>query len=138
MGMDIYGRKPKNESGKYFRASCWSWRPLGALCTSLIELHKPDLSYMPVHWQSNDGDGFKNQKDCNKLADLIDDFLKTFHGNRMQEKPVDRFMVNANGRFLRDDEIDSCPTAQSPYGINKEHIQEFVTFLRNCGGFKIW
>jgi len=28
MGMDVYGEAPKDERGKYFQNSCWSWRPL--------------------------------------------------------------------------------------------------------------
>jgi hypothetical protein len=26
MGMDIYGRNPTSEAGKYFQANIWSWR----------------------------------------------------------------------------------------------------------------
>ena len=28
MGMDVYGTKPKNETGEYFRANVWYWHPL--------------------------------------------------------------------------------------------------------------
>jgi hypothetical protein len=31
MGMDVYGRNPTSEAGKYFRANVWSWRPIHAL-----------------------------------------------------------------------------------------------------------
>jgi hypothetical protein len=30
--MDVYGRKPINETGEYFRASIWSWPSLWAFC----------------------------------------------------------------------------------------------------------
>jgi hypothetical protein len=26
----------------------------------------------------------------------------------------------------------------SPYAATVEHVREFVTFLRACGGFEIW
>ena len=28
MGMDVYGRKPKNKTGEYFRANIWSWKTM--------------------------------------------------------------------------------------------------------------
>ena len=28
MGMDVYGREPEKELGKYFRSNVWWWRPL--------------------------------------------------------------------------------------------------------------
>ena len=28
MGMDVYGINPKTDSGDYFRANVWWWRPL--------------------------------------------------------------------------------------------------------------
>ena len=32
MGMDVYGRKPKNETGEYFRRNVWGWHPLWEYC----------------------------------------------------------------------------------------------------------
>ena len=28
MGMDVYGKEPKNETGEYFRSNVWWWRRL--------------------------------------------------------------------------------------------------------------
>lgn len=34
MGMDVYGINPFNELGEYFRANCWTWRPI---CVAIEE-----------------------------------------------------------------------------------------------------
>lgn len=53
MGMDVFGKAPTNEKGKYFRNNVWYWRPLADLCQALA----PDICAPCEHWQSNDGDG---------------------------------------------------------------------------------
>lgn len=53
MGMDVFGKAPKSETGKYFRNNVWWWRPLADLCLSLA----PDICAPCEHWHSNDGDG---------------------------------------------------------------------------------
>ncbi len=53
MGMDVFGREPKNETGKYFRNNVWYWRPLAELCQGLA----PEICKACRYWQSNDGDG---------------------------------------------------------------------------------
>jgi hypothetical protein len=56
MGMDVYGRQPRSERGKYFRASVWSWRPIATLSCAAA----PDITAGCKHWQSNDGDGLED------------------------------------------------------------------------------
>jgi hypothetical protein len=53
MGMDVYGVKPKNEKGEYFRNNVWWWRPLADfICNNYGEIASGCES-----WHSNDGDG---------------------------------------------------------------------------------
>jgi hypothetical protein len=53
MGMDVYGVKPKNEKGEYFRNNVWWWRPLADfICTNY-----DDIASGCESWHSNDGDG---------------------------------------------------------------------------------
>ena len=64
MGMDVYGKNPKAEVGKYFCNNVWGWRPLAVyLCTEGPQAIVHKCSY----WQSNDGDGLK-ATDSKKLA----------------------------------------------------------------------
>ena len=53
MGMDVYGKKPTNETGEYFRRNVWGWRPLWECVESVV----PDLATKVEYRQSNDGDG---------------------------------------------------------------------------------
>jgi hypothetical protein len=44
MGFDLYGLKATNETGEYFRNSCWSWRPLAeyvlAVCSDIFKIEE--------------------------------------------------------------------------------------------------
>ena len=76
MGMDVYGKQPTADEGKYFRNNAWWWRPLADYCVEVA----PAITAACTHWQSNDADGL-------------------------------HFSV--------------------------ENVQEFIAFLRVCGGFEI-
>lgn len=52
MGMDVYGRKPKSDAGKYFRNNIWWWHPLWSYCCEVAPQVCND-----VYGHSNDGDG---------------------------------------------------------------------------------
>jgi hypothetical protein len=66
MGMDVYGKKPTDKVGKYFRASVWYWHPLWSFCENKF----PELAGKVKHGHSNDGDGL-NGEDSILLAELI-------------------------------------------------------------------
>lgn len=53
MGMDVYGKRPTAEVGKYFRNNVWWWRPLADYCCGVA----PTITERCQYWQSNDGDG---------------------------------------------------------------------------------
>jgi hypothetical protein len=72
MGMDVYGKKPTTEEGKYFRRNVWGWRPLADLILGLCPVEARPCKY----WQSNDGDGL-NAKGAVKLADALDHHLES-------------------------------------------------------------
>ena len=66
MGMDVYGRKPKNEKGEYFRNNVWFWHPLWDYCLRLY----PNVTKQCVDGHSNSGDGL-SASNAKKLAKLI-------------------------------------------------------------------
>jgi len=66
MGMDVSGKKPTSEAGKYFRNNCWWWRPLADYCCEVA----PELTAKCTYWQTNDGDGL-NGKDSKTLAAVL-------------------------------------------------------------------
>jgi hypothetical protein len=122
MGMDLHGK-----SGNYFRASCWSWRPIHQLVDELND--KYNLALELPYWGSNDGAGLHTQEQCNALADAIEWHIVDWPKAHRHEMPSD-VMVGPDGHFLKPGETGGA----SAYWTDKEHIEQFVTFLRNCGG----
>lgn len=66
MGMDIYGKDPTTENGKYFRNSIWAWHPLASY---IVENHK-DLSSGCKSWHTNEGAGL-NAEDSRALSEKL-------------------------------------------------------------------
>jgi hypothetical protein len=58
MGMDVYGKKPTNEVGEYFRRNVWGWRPLW----QYVEDNHSEIAALVEYAQSNDGDGLNETK----------------------------------------------------------------------------
>jgi hypothetical protein len=67
MGMDVYGKNPTNEAGKYFRNNVWWWRPLA---TYILETAPQSITSQCEHWGTNDGDGLDAER-SSKLADFL-------------------------------------------------------------------
>lgn len=68
MGMDVYGKNPISDTGRYFRANVWSWRPLAAVVCHLC----PDEAAGCQHWHTNDGDGL-DRNGAARLAHALDE-----------------------------------------------------------------
>jgi hypothetical protein len=152
MGMDVCG---KGNPDAYFRANCWSWRPIHALCETVIDSNS--LNFNTQYWGSNDGRGLETQEDCNKLADALEAHLK----NTELTEENDRIFLclgswsTADGRFLYEEEelnktypigtvlsgavvMKDGTIAYSTHSASLDHIKEFISFLRTCEGFEIW
>jgi hypothetical protein len=148
-----------NNPGVYFRASYWSWRPIYVICNIAIDITK--LPFDTNCWDSNDGKGLKNQEECDMLADAIEVYL-TLNNANMHDQD-DRIYLclgswtTANGHFMPkdlEDELNETykqgtilyrgvvtkdgTLAYPAHSCPLYHIQNFVTFLRKCGGFEIW
>jgi hypothetical protein len=111
MGMDVCGFSPTAPQGQYFGRNNLGWRPIAALCLDVA----PDVCDSCKYWFSNDGDGL-NAAQCAELA------------NRLETA-------------LMDGTVDECSTLLTGeykgYPL-REWTLEFVSFLRTCGGFRIW
>ena len=135
MGMDLVGRNPKNETGKYFRANCWSWRPIHDL---IYELCGDVISAKTMHAMGfNDGAGPKTQKTCSTMAVRFDTWLE----NNIDGWSIDVgcHVHEGTGRFASDEEMEDPEIKTiSAYQVTDEHLKEFSQFLHNCGGFEVW
>lgn len=153
-----------NNPGVYFRANIWAWRPIHlAIVQSNISLELGIDEDTIDGMSYNSGHGLKTQEECNKLADALQMLI-----DGMGEDGVTEFGFNLgswnlrNGSFMVDDKDKKILDEKYPYGtlihelpvklatkdkvrnvwpshVTKvEHLQEFVNFLKHCGGFEIY
>lgn len=156
MGMDVYGKDPKDESGRYFRANVWYWHPLW----SMIEYLYPQYGLKVKHAHSNDGDGLtkkdslalsqllKADIESGKIEQFITDYDKEKESLEKQDCPycnqtgsrawpdgdgglLEKVCNACNGTLKVDDFMAS-------YYMNFDLVKEFQVFLENSGGFEIW
>jgi hypothetical protein len=161
MGVDISGRKPKTEAGDYFSSNWWGWRPILAISEAAMLNSK--LDYDTSNWGSNDGKGLRTQKQCDKLADAIE-LLISNNLNEYLTEDDDRIYIvmgswceAGTGKFIGSErehvlnqqfeygDILYAPVVaedgtmvESSHGTSLGRLKQWITFLRNCGGFKIW
>ena len=162
--MDIFGRNPKNKTGEYFRSNVWSYRPIHWLCYLMTKRHEEKTGYddlIPFKtlqgMEHNMGRGLRSERKCKLLSEYIQEMVDYFFLGIPFEIPtsdnslkwgvnedkefyidVGRY-VDTEGKFLsEEDEKDSNIEKTTPYRTNKEHLQEFCDFLKNCGGFEVW
>ena len=154
--MDLW---KSNNPGVYFRASCWSWRPIHAICDMAIKI--AELPFNTNYWGSNDGAGLKTQEECNDLANAIELYLELNNGNMHDMDDIIYLCLGswckADGGFISQATCDELNEAHpmgtilytgvvakngtlafSSHSCPLYHINNFVSFLRKCGGFEIW
>jgi len=147
MGMDVMGVNPKNESGEYFRANCWSWRPICvALANSGAAEHLDDYNWNLM--AENSGGGARSEDVCLRMADDLEEWLEesetAYDLYQPEELDVLDMWIEAEPgpsgghRFVHPDQ-EPDTEYMSAYGATWDHIKSFVVFLRNCGdGFEVW
>ena len=138
MGMDVFGLAPANGTGEYFRASIWSWFPiwdrLVSLCGDFLE------ERLLVDMSFNQGAGPQDQTTCTKIAERLESWLRKDPSERFfRIKDNSGLRVTSEGRFVTDEDAKKDPhlETKSPYSVDRLHIEEFVEFLKNCGGFSV-
>lgn len=146
----------ENNPGDYFRSNWWGWRPIVMLSEMVNEFR--DLGLDLSLWGSNDGAGLDTQEECNKLADALEEIGKEF----FEVEDVEELQLcmgswtTLDGKFIPSDKteelneqwygqlltsplvMDDGTIVQSSHSVNKPHLQRFIAFLRECGGFEIW
>ncbi len=135
MGMDVYGRKPRTEAGKYFRANVWSWHPIHAL---IVEICGDLLDEETLqHLAFNDGIGPTDQATCTEMAKRFEVWMEHHAEGHVLDSGT---QVTEEGRFVSAEERAANPDLEtrSAYSVSDEHLKEWIEFLRNCGGFEVW
>ena len=145
MGFDIYGLNPKEESGSYFRANCWYWRPLWSYVISVT----PDLTKEEVQAGSDNSgnriDEYVAKKIGNNiLAEEKSGNLEKYYQDRLDylNNLPKETCYKCNG-----EQVENCIVCNGSgekehmdksYPFSKELAVEFAKFCINSGGFEIY
>jgi hypothetical protein len=138
MGVDIYGRAPRSEAGRYFAANWTAWRDLAGVCFRVAP--GPCSQIDEKFWFSNDGRGL-DDAGAIALADALDRAIETdrllkhedeLSGHETADDLHVRNYLLDDGRTLG----DALQIPEGPWLINS--LRDLTAFLRNSGGFAIW
>lgn len=154
MGMDVIGRSPISEHGKYFRNNVWWWHPLWQYCEQVASDIIPDRNL----GHSNDGWGLGHRASI-ALADRLALALESGHTADYEQRRSDHLaslphepcdICGATGKRAEPPSIgpgplpcNGCggtgtrPSFETHYSFSVENLREFEAFLRDCGGFRI-
>lgn len=164
MGMDVFGKNPSAEVGKYFRNNVWWWRPLADYVINIY----PSIAAGCTEWHSNSGDGLDAASSL-ALADALDadlasgvvDAYAVAYARDVEQLPRETCNL-CQGTGLRVDEIGRRHGYDAPrdpetgrggcngctgegtrahwaasYPFCTENVREFAAFVRASGGFQI-
>jgi hypothetical protein len=134
MGMDVFGI---SDPSCYFRASDWSWRPLHLLISEANERFAVGISADVIRaMQFNEGAGVRSQSQCYALADALCAILAetenkvfVFDSAIMGDEATIESALKAAGWNM---------DSYAMYVIDRAHVEEFIRFLKTCGGFEVW
>ena len=154
MGMDIFGKKPKNKEGEYFRNNVWWWHPLWDYCQEVA----PEIINDKNSGHNNDGWGLCDRLSLQlavKLTSLLEsgevaEYAKIFNDEKSKIPDEKCSTCGGTGKRLPPPKIgpgkimcNGCngkgthKPIGSWYSFEESNVKEFVNFLKNCGGFKI-
>jgi hypothetical protein len=138
MSMDVHGQKPKSPTGKYFGRNSWDWNPLAAY----VRVAAPDIAWHSDGWHLNEGAGLSAEY-AEALAERLQAALSsgataTYVSERDASLQQDRDALKLDG----DTRIKLADVPREKWGclgrLRVSDVEEFVAFLRDCGGFSIW
>jgi hypothetical protein len=150
MGMSVRGLKPKDKvddnksdaddewaaAGEYFRANIWAWPVILDLCDSVIDTY--GLRISTKGWEFNDGRGLKSPEKCERLADALEAYVE-------DHLPEDDLFTldlgwycDESGKLTKEEAARDREGMSIAHRVTLRHVRRWITFLRNCGGFRIW
>jgi hypothetical protein len=119
--------------GVYFRASCWSWRPIMSVMENSGALDLlPDDHVDAMHM--NDGAGARSKEQAQGMAELICLWIENA-GWKRDGNNEEYWEPN----YGADTMVEENGEVHSMYRVYRVHVEQWVTFLENCGdGFEVW
>lgn len=124
MGMDVYGINPKTETGDYFRANVWYWRPLWQCVSYFCDdiLSEEDIE------RGTYNDGYEyDETTALEISDKLENALKNGDLHKF---------VEGREKFISEME-DKDKAFYSSYKFNIDLVMDFAKFCEQSGGFSI-
>jgi hypothetical protein len=148
VGMDVYGRKAKDEKGEYFRCNVWWWRPLWKYCEQVV----PIICGKVEGAQFNQGEGLDDADSAALASSLRVEIESGRTAEYAKEYKEWRDSLPPRGQCTSckgtgEYEAMTCLSCggkgvlcawDAEYEFNVETVAEFADFLESCGGFEIW
>lgn len=147
--------------GYYFALNWWGWRPVHMVCEYVNE--KNNLKMNMSNWGNNDGGGLRTQKQCDRLAKVLDKFINSPDSPIVEDSDMIYICfgswVDSKNQFLNKETIDELGLNDQyeyseiiyggvvtnggeiyypSHGCSKLIIKRFIAFIKECGGFKIY
>jgi hypothetical protein len=113
---DLYARNKSVD----FSVNNFEWRAILHLIEQANDVYNLNLPEFYL-WGTSDGAGLPTQKQCNQLADAIEELIGDKPHNVKIKKPLPHPEFSG---FESESDIGT--------------IREFIQFLRKCNGFQIW
>jgi len=136
MGFDLMGQKAKNKKGEYFRNNVWWWRNLWIFVTLNCQriLTKEEMDY--GNW--NDGKKIVKQK-AERIVMKLKETIKNGQAKEF-EKQITEVQKAAieNNKKLKGGASDPEFDFSEHYPFTVENLKEFIEFVENSGGFRIF
>jgi len=162
MGMDVYGKNPKNKKGEYFRNSVWWWHPLWHYCETVHN----DIAQKVEDGHSNSGYGLdstdayklgiKLRQDC--VSGLASEYERRYMAELSQLPKEKCHLCHGTGIIVKENELYVSADAESVsgskvchvcsgegftdsfnknYPFSAENLRDFAEFCIHSGGFSI-
>jgi hypothetical protein len=156
---EVSNKWEKENPGDYFRSNWWGWRPIHMMCEYVNEEY--NLKFDMSEWGENSGAGLRTQKQCDKLVEGLDKLLNSAE-TIMPEDTETIYVcmgswVDSQNRFIGEEKAeelnqqfryteilyggvvgDDGEIYYSAHSCSKRHLERFMNFLRECGGFRIF
>ena len=133
MGFDVYGKKPKNKKGEYFRNNVWWWRRLWqfvcAICPDLIKQEEVESGQM------NNGQAFSAVRAV-AIATRIDKAINTGTAT-VWKKEIDKEIKKIKKHNKKKKSGDKGFIWGAEYPFTIQNLKNFSKFCRSSGGFEI-
>ena len=131
MDVDLYGTKPMAQAGRHFGRTYSDWALLGLLVLGLCDKARTSPC---EEWFNSEGNGL-SAEDAVALADNLQ--------ARIDDGSVDEYVGHCQHMKAQLEEAGvkrkTLPAVlvHDSYPLDRRDVDEFLSFLRTCGGFKI-